>query len=185
MDESGGLPPTPDLAAAATGDWASTEFSSFFQVAYPEATRLARRMGLTAHDAEDVAVEALTRTFVSWGRLQHADWKRPWVTRVVANLVIDQVRRRRAPAAPATASAFEDRSDDGIDLSRALAKLPRRQRQVAVLRYLSDLSIEDVATALQMRPGTVKQHTARAKAALRAELGEPEDPERGRRLTDD
>jgi RNA polymerase sigma factor (sigma-70 family) len=150
--------------------WSSEDFTEFFEVAYPEAFRLARRMGLESHDAEDVAIEALARTYASWPRLRTLSWSRPWLTRVVANLAIDIYRRRRPRLPETSETSFEGRSVAGMDLSRALAKLPRRQRQVAVMRYLADLSTEEVGAALRLRPGSVKQHAARALRALRAEL---------------
>jgi RNA polymerase sigma-70 factor (sigma-E family) len=50
---------------------------------------------------------------------------------------------------------------------RALAALPERQRAVLVLRYYLDLSDDDIAAALDCRPGTVRSLAARAFAALR------------------
>jgi DNA-directed RNA polymerase specialized sigma24 family protein len=158
-------PPADDCSAVSERDtpgdegWASADFSDFFAVAYPEAFRLARRMGLGSHDAEDVAIEALTRAYVSWSRLQTVAWNRPWLTRVVANLTIDVHRRRRPPVVAAPGISFEGQTVAGMDLSRALAKLPRRQRQV-------------VGIALRLRPGSVKQHASRAVRALRAHLGQ-------------
>ncbi len=154
------------------GPWASSDFVAFFQVAYPEAFRLAMRMGLGRHDAEDVALESLTRAYVSWSRLGATSWKRPWVTKVVANLAIDVHRRRSRRPGPPQETSLDAQSEARLDLSRAIAKLPRRQRQVATLRYLADLSVADVGIALRMRPGTVKQHSTRAVRALRAELGD-------------
>ena len=53
----------------------------------------------------------------------------------------------------------------------ALRKLPRRQREVAVLLYVADLPVASVATVLGCSDGTVKQHASRARAALRDALG--------------
>lgn len=54
----------------------------------------------------------------------------------------------------------------------AIGRLPRRQREVVVLRFLLDLSVEQTATALGMTQGTVKSHTARALNQLRELLTE-------------
>lgn len=54
----------------------------------------------------------------------------------------------------------------------ALARLTARQRAVLVLRYWEDLSVEATAELLGMRENTVKSHTARGLAALRAEMAE-------------
>jgi RNA polymerase sigma factor (sigma-70 family) len=52
----------------------------------------------------------------------------------------------------------------------ALRGLPRRQREVLVLRYYSDLSESQIADALQISNGAVKSHASRGIAALRESL---------------
>ena len=52
----------------------------------------------------------------------------------------------------------------------ALRKLPGRQREAIVLRYYADFSEAEVAAAMGISCGAVKSHTARAMAALRADL---------------
>jgi DNA-directed RNA polymerase specialized sigma24 family protein len=52
----------------------------------------------------------------------------------------------------------------------ALRTLPGRQREAIVLRYYADLSEAEIAAAMGISRGAVKSHTARAMAALRAEL---------------
>ena len=52
----------------------------------------------------------------------------------------------------------------------ALRKLPARQREAIVLRYYADFSEAEVAAAMGISRGAVKSHTARAIAALRADL---------------
>jgi RNA polymerase sigma factor (sigma-70 family) len=48
--------------------------------------------------------------------------------------------------------------------------LPRRQREVLVLRYYLDLSEAQIAHALGISPGSVKAHAHRGLAALRADV---------------
>jgi RNA polymerase sigma factor (sigma-70 family) len=101
------------------------------------------------------------------------------VARVTANLAIDHLRRTRGRSLegwgpPATASPDHGAlAAERTELVRALSQLPRRQRQVVVLRYLADLPESRVATELGCSPGTVKQHASRGLAALRAALSEP------------
>jgi DNA-directed RNA polymerase specialized sigma24 family protein len=56
---------------------------------------------------------------------------------------------------------------------RALRDLPRRQRDVVILRYLLDQSEQAVAGVLEVSVGSVKTHASRGLSALRAALGEP------------
>lgn len=53
-----------------------------------------------------------------------------------------------------------------VEIASALAGLPRRQREVAVLRYLLEMSTAEVAAALGIGEGTVKSSLARARAHL-------------------
>jgi len=71
--------------------------------------------------------------------------------------------RRRIPESSAASAAP---SADHIDVARALEALPRRQREVAVLRYLLEMSTAEVASALGIGEGTVKSSLSRARAHL-------------------
>jgi RNA polymerase sigma-70 factor (ECF subfamily) len=57
-----------------------------------------------------------------------------------------------------------------LALRIALGKLPKRQREVVVLRVFLDLDTRATAAALGVAPGTVQAHLHRATKALRAEL---------------
>jgi len=146
-----------------------------FEEAFPELYRLAYRVSFRVlgdrGDAEDVAQEALARAHLRWARLQG----RPegWVVTVATNLAIDRYRRRRyAPPVPTDTLALVDAHlGERIDLGRSLRRLPRRQREVVVLRYLADWSEIDVAAALGCSPGAVKSHASRGLHALRRHLG--------------
>ena len=52
----------------------------------------------------------------------------------------------------------------------ALARLPRRQREVLALRYYLDLSEREIAETLGISPGAVKSHASRGADALRRSL---------------
>jgi DNA-directed RNA polymerase specialized sigma24 family protein len=57
---------------------------------------------------------------------------------------------------------------------RELRRLPRRQREVVVLRFLCDFSTEEPASVLGIAPGTVTAHVHRSVATLRAALADLE-----------
>lgn len=86
----------------------------------------------------------------------------------------------RAAASPRTSDSDRLRTIDEfsevvlrVAVTDAVARLPQRQREVITLRYLVDLSQEQVAQALRIRPGTVAQHTHRALTRLRDLLDDP------------
>jgi RNA polymerase sigma factor (sigma-70 family) len=94
---------------------------------------------------------------------------------VASNLALDTLRsrsravRRNAKLA-ATEVAAAGPVDERLDLYAALAKLPRRQRETVVLRYLGDLSEAQTADLLGCSVGSVKTHASRGLAALKEVL---------------
>jgi RNA polymerase sigma-70 factor (sigma-E family) len=144
-------------------------FGDLYQLAYRVAYRILGDRG----DAEDVAQEALARASIRWSRLE--DRPEGWVSRVASNLAIDRFRRRRRefPSATGPLGLVDPLLGERDDLVRALRGLPRRQREVVVLRYLADMSEADVARNLGCSTGTVKSHGARGLSALRRQLTDP------------
>jgi RNA polymerase sigma-70 factor (ECF subfamily) len=73
----------------------------------------------------------------------------------------------------------EEPNDSAARLRRldaALARLPRRQREVIELRLQHEMTIEAAAGALAISVGSARVHYARAKERLRRLLGEEEGP---------
>lgn len=134
------------------------------QVAY----RVAFRLLGNRSDAEDVTQESVAKAIVRWKRIHtYAD---AWVARTAANGALDVLRKRRRSVPNATTHEPDPLIEERMDLARLLRRLPRRQREVVVLRYLADLSERDVAERLGCGVGTVKTHAARGLAALRVQL---------------
>ena len=157
----------------------NAEFQEAFPRLHARAYQAAFRLLGDRAAAEDVAQEALTRAYVHWARLDER--REGWVVTTAVNIVLDGFRRQRRwqafrssrLATAATDATLDDDQTQRLDLQRLLAALPRRQRQVAVLRYLEDRPVREVADLLGCSIGSVKRHASRAAAALRVAL-EPE-----------
>ena len=151
------------------------EYPDLYRRAYSSAYRIAGER--TA--AQELAQEALTRAYENWDKLDER--RVGWVVTIAARLAIDAWRResrtrQRILQSPAPIDAV---AADRLDMVRALAALPRRQREVAVLRYLEDMPEVTVARILGCSVGTVKQHASRALVALRSGLA-PSVPTEGK-----
>jgi RNA polymerase sigma-70 factor (ECF subfamily) len=111
---------------------------------------------------------------------------RPWILRIVSNEARNRARstRRRdaltlreaaaagaGDAAPSPEAAALSR-DEAEALTRALDRLPERDRMVIAYRWLLDLSEAETAEILGVRLGTVKSRLSRALRRLREELGD-------------
>jgi RNA polymerase sigma-70 factor (sigma-E family) len=127
------------------------------------------------HSAADLVLDALERTGLAWSRVPQQGDPEGYVRRVMANRSIStwrKLRRERLVGDPPEAS-YEDQPVDRV-LWDVLARLPRRQRTVLVLRYYEDLSEAEIARVLGIAPGTVKSQASKGIAALRAALGSRE-----------
>ena len=150
---------------------AGDDFEAAFDRLLGLAYRHARRLVGDPQAAEDLAAEALTRTYVRWPRIRSYEYLDAWVLRVVTNLAIDALARRRVTTPAADALSPEDAAVLRLTLAQALRALPARQRDAVVLRYVADMTEDDVAAALGVAPGTVKSHLHRAVERLRVVLG--------------
>jgi|SRR5688500_13592482 len=170
--------------AAATGVVAlaasTTEFDAAFWPLFLSAFRAAHRILGDRHAAEDVAADAVARAHVHWRRIGAKPYRKAWVVRVATNRALDLCRRTDLPADAATSAAFEDGTATRLSLVQALHGLPRRQREVVVLRFLVGLPVVDVAAVLGIGAGSVRTHLERGLRALRSQLGDDIDP--GERL---
>jgi RNA polymerase sigma-70 factor, ECF subfamily len=131
--------------------------------------------------AQDVVQEAFTRAVPRWKTLCRYDDPAAWVRRVAFNLA--RSRWRHARVALRFAQRQREEYVDGpgpdrVELMRALARLPERQRQAVVLHYLAGLSVAEIASHTGAVEGTVKSWLSRARAALATHLSDSEEVRR-------
>lgn len=154
------------------------EFREFYERLQPRAVGAARRLVGSSAVAEDLAAEAFARAYSRWSKVQRHPNPDAWLLRVVGNLAIDHVRREaRRPEVRLDGGRGDPSAEDAalrIDLAKALKRLSSRQKEVVVMRYLIDLTEEDVAVSLGMSTGSVKTHLHRATSKLRDELADPD-----------
>lgn len=107
------------------------DFERWFTARYGQAVQVAGRIVGSHPLGEDLAQEAFARAHARWwrvGRLPHRD---AWVMRVTINLALRKVGSAVAlPEVASIAPAFDELVVRRTDLVRALAQLPKRQRDV-------------------------------------------------------
>jgi RNA polymerase sigma factor (sigma-70 family) len=131
--------------------------------------------------AADLAQEAVTR-----GIERAAQYRGPapvgaWLHRIALNAWRDHQRRQRIRRwigldRSEAGGIPEDRATDPaelVDMRRALARLPPRQRAALVLRYYHDYDYAAIGEALGVTAGSAGAVLSRALDRLRAELQEP------------
>ena len=155
---------------ATTGAFGS--FDEGYALLAPVAYRAAYRLLGDREAALDVAQDAMAKLVSRWAEVARHPTPEGWAVTVATRLVLGGWRKRSGhrPASTFGANSPEGPAIERADLVAALRKLPRRQREVAVLLYVADLPVASVAAALGCTDGTVKQHASRARTTLRAAL---------------
>ncbi|WP_231648393.1 SigE family RNA polymerase sigma factor [Saccharothrix sp. NRRL B-16348] len=147
------------------------EFSRFFASRFDQARRTAYALCGDWVEAEEIAQGAFVRMYAHWPKVRRESAE-AYLRTVVTRLFLDTRRRGRGreqsvAAPPESAVDADTSSDERQPLLAALRHVPPRQRAVLVLRYVHDLSIEQVAEALGCSAGTVKSQAARGLQTLR------------------
>jgi RNA polymerase sigma-70 factor (ECF subfamily) len=114
-----------------------------------------------------------------------------WLVRIAVNLARDHIRSRRAgfwrrlfanggeEAEAAAAGMVDWRPTPEQALAtnqrvaavwQAAGALPQQQRTVFVLRFVEEMSLDEIAMTTGLRVGTVKAHLFRALASVRARV---------------
>ena len=136
---------------------------------------------------EELAQDAFVRLIEHWPTIADKNAAPAWLYRTVVNLSRSTNRRfaigreKRELARADTALVDHSAEELGgtlVDsaLGTAIADLPRRQRECLVLRYVQDMTVEQIATALEIGAGSVKTHLHRATTKLQTIEGlQPHD----------
>ena len=100
-----------------------------------------------------------------------------WITVVASNRARDRQRRRGAELRAIArtnpiAATWPISTELDEDVAAAIQSLPLRQRQICILHYIFDESIESIAVRLEVSTGAVKTHLVRGRRALAARLTE-------------
>lgn len=153
--------------------------------------------------AEELAQDAFVKAFGALRSFDPSYKFSNWILRIAHNVAIDHLRKARLQVMSIdddasgrdladllvdvrAQSPFDHalRGDFREDLEAALARLRPEFRRLVVMRYLEDLSYEDIAEVVGLPLGTVKSHLHRARAALGRLLEDagwgPDPPEDGR-----
>jgi len=142
-----------------------------------------RTLGVTS-EAEDVVQESFVALWRQASRLDPARGVRSYLLTIVHNKSVDRLRRRgRRPEVPLEPEApIPATGDDPVELAErkserdmlraAMEKLPPDQKRAVEMTYFNGMTINEVATRLQIPLGTVKSRLRLALGHLRRHLGE-------------
>ena len=140
----------------------------------PELRAYGRSISDTPADADDLVSDAIERAARSRSRPTGLESLRPWMFRIIRNLNVDALRKRRVRREymisqerlfcerPARVSD----SEETVALRMALEKLGSRDREVIFLIDIAGLRYAEVASVMDVPIGTVMSRISRARRAL-------------------
>jgi len=154
--------------------------------------RVARAVMKDDTEAEDVVQETYLRAFFNLSKFRGESSLTTWLTRIALNEALGRKRKQRAMVTLEIVETAQETSAQIIQfpamttetdpersaaqheirklLERAMDALPEPFRVVFVMRDVEEMSIEDTATHLGIRPQTVKTRLHRARRLLRQSL---------------
>ncbi|MCM3694629.1 RNA polymerase sigma factor SigW [Neobacillus niacini] len=156
--------------------------NSIFQLGY--------RMLGNRHEAEDIAQEAFIRAYVNIKSFNQDLKFSTWLFRIATNLCIDRIRKKKPDyyldaevsgtdgltmySQLSSNSPLPENELESLELQESvqkeILKLPEKYRSVIVLKYMEELSLNEISEILDMPLGTVKTRIHRGREALRQQL---------------
>ena len=139
-----------------------------------------RRLHGGADEALDITQETFLKAFLAMGKWRPEARFQTWLLQIARNTTLDALRqRRRRPCEVleddrqlVSPVASPERQLAGTRrlalLARLLERLPLEHREILLLREVEGLSYAELASVLDIHPGTVKSRLARAREAILA-----------------
>ena len=151
---------------------------------------LGYRMLNNRHEAEDVVQETFLRVFKSLDRYDPGQKFSTWIYRIATNLSIDHLRKRK-PTYSLDADMNDQEGLDGYSMLPsddrtpesefmisetkqtvydAIESLPAKYKSVMILRYLQEMSLQEISDVLDIPVTTIKTRVHRGREFLRKKL---------------
>lgn len=158
---------------------------------YGRTARLVDRLTGWSGHRDDLVQEVFVAAWRAWPSFREESRAETWLTRIAINTCRTHGRRQwlrsevwqrltewaRTPEQPAPdASLLAQEASETV--RRSIVSLGQRDREVLVLRYLEEQSIEDIAAALGLTRGALEVRLSRARARLKALLEKQGDGQR-------
>ena len=127
--------------------------------------------------ALDIISETTYRGIANIKKLNKPEFFKTWITRILINIAVNEIKKEEKYVytdddSPLIVDEKKDTICEKLDLYEAMDKLKDKYKTAIMLRYFNDMSIDEVASVMELPVNTVKSHLRRGKEALKVYLGE-------------
>ena len=172
MIEPASLSAVPEVGEAST-------FEDFFLAEHERLFQALCLLTGDRHEADDLAQEALLRAYERWDRVGAMDSPAGYVYRTALNLHRSRLRALVVRARRVFAAVPNEDLSGSVaashDVRRALARLPRGQREALILVEWLGLASEEAGRVLRIDAASVRGRLHRGRASLRDLLGDRDE----------
>lgn len=165
-------------------------FGEIVEIYKNKVFQLCYRMLGNRQEAEDAAQEAFIRAFINIHTFKQELKFSTWLFRIATNLCIDRIRKKKPDyyldaevqgtegltmySQVASSDPLPEAELESLELQetiqKEILKLPEKYRAVIVLKYIEELSLNEISEILDLPLGTVKTRIHRGREALRQQL---------------
>jgi RNA polymerase sigma-70 factor, ECF subfamily len=167
----------PDLIDRFLTNGTEQSFSELFAVLYPQLLRYFSFRGFANELAEEMAQDVLVTVYRKGSTIRDRTLFRPWLFKVAQNTMRQHLRRTQhdpnlrsleeTAVLEAESVTVLPENDGFLDM---ISVLGEDERQLVILRYIDDLSYEEIASVLDLPMGTVKWKIFNSKSRICASL---------------
>ena len=157
----------------------ATDVTTLFNLHYARLVRSLTVICGNSEEAADAVQDAFVKAHLKWRKISTYDDPVGWIRRVAINKVRDghrsRVRRDRAVERMGHEVKLTSEQPDISEVAELLSTLPKQQRAAAAMFYVEQLSVLEIAQALEVSEGAVKFHLHQARQKLRAHIESREE----------
>ena len=149
------------------------DFQQLYQPLHKMLFKTALMFLKSKENAEDALQEAVLLGYKNFSKLRNTEYFKTWITRILINICHDFWKKHNSNVPlDFIVNIISHNNDftDGIAMLDYINSLDKKSKEVVVLRFWSDLSIDEIAKTLSIPKGTVKSRLSRSLNKLKLEL---------------
>lgn len=162
-----------DIQNAQNGD--KKAFETIIMEIIDDLYRVAYGILENQEDASDAISNATLKAYEKISTLREVEFFKTWITRILINECNSIIKQKKKIVYidnyPENQNDFYiNNNETSMDIKQAMKNIDKDLKEIVILYYFDDLSIEEISNIIQIPKGTVKSRLSRARQALTKQL---------------